>query len=182
MGRSVNHGNTTQRTDVDLFRRDSVHGLQKRCSLKIFTCPGVPSRVQASPPQTYTFHMDQAPTNDLTYEQKHYLTIFPHWSGGPRPIQRGSYPSLRTPQLPTLNLKPQNPTRHPNPKGHSRIQESFLCGLRCCSTIWTPPWRQPRGKSEVNLPQMQSSGGMRVDSRNHLFAPWLSSGWRYELS
>ena len=39
-----------------------------------------------------------------------------------------------------------------------------------------PPWRQPRGKSQVNLPQMPpDSGGicMEVDLRNHRFARGL---------
>ena len=43
-----------------------------------------------------------------------------------------------------------------------------------------PPWRQPRGKSYVNLPQIPpDSGGicMGVDSRNHRFAPGLPPGW-----
>ena len=40
-----------------------------------------------------------------------------------------------------------------------------------------PPWRQPRGKSQVNIPQMLPPGGivlMRVDSKQHLFTPGLS--------
>ena len=45
----------------------------------------------------------------------------------------------------------------------------------------TPPWRQPRGKSEVNILQILPPGGsiwVRVDQINHLFAPVLSPGWR----
>ena len=47
-----------------------------------------------------------------------------------------------------------------------------------------PPWRQPRGKSYVNLPQMLPPGGsigMGVDSRNHLFGLGLSLGWLTNL-
>ena len=43
-----------------------------------------------------------------------------------------------------------------------------------------PPWRQPRGKSQVNLSQTLLPGGsisMGVDLRKHLFAPGLSPGW-----
>ena len=46
-----------------------------------------------------------------------------------------------------------------------------------------PPWMQPRGKFQVNLPQMPPLGGrirIEVDSRNHLFAPGLSPGWTKE--
>ena len=42
-----------------------------------------------------------------------------------------------------------------------------------------PPWRQPRGKSQVNPPQMLPLRGsicMGVDSRNHPFAPGLPPG------
>ena len=43
-----------------------------------------------------------------------------------------------------------------------------------------PPWRQPRGKVQVNLPQMlPDSGGicMGGDQRNHQLAPGLPAGW-----
>ena len=42
------------------------------------------------------------------------------------------------------------------------------------------PWMQPRGKSQVNLPQMPPDPGgicMGVDSRNHRFAPGLPPVW-----
>ena len=44
----------------------------------------------------------------------------------------------------------------------------------------TPPWRQPRGKSEDNLPQtlpLRCSICTGVGLRNYRFAPGLSPGW-----
>jgi len=43
-----------------------------------------------------------------------------------------------------------------------------------------PPCRQPRSKSEVNLPQMPPNYGgicIRADLGNHRFAPGLPPGW-----
>jgi hypothetical protein len=43
-----------------------------------------------------------------------------------------------------------------------------------------PPWRQPRGKSWVNLRQMPpDSGGVcvGVDLKKHRFSPGVSPGW-----
>ena len=45
---------------------------------------------------------------------------------------------------------------------------------------YPPPWRQPGGRSLVNLPQMPpDSGGicMIIDLRHHPFAPGLPPGW-----
>ena len=58
----------------------------------------------------------------------------------------------------------------------------YMCGrpMEPFSPFPHPPWRQPSGKSQVNLPSMTLDSGdvcMGSDLRNHRFVPGLPPGW-----
>ena len=79
--------------------------------------------------------------------------------------------SISLQPLASLSELASRPRMHPDAAWRSAVSRSVRSN---------PPWRQPRGKSQVNLRQMLPLGGsisMGVDSRNYLFAPGLSPGW-----